>query len=668
MILKKCYISSFGKLHDLTFNFSDGINTVMEENGWGKSTLSYFIKAMFYGLSGDRKQSVDENERERFRPWNTSGKFGGYVEFNRGGVNYRIERFFGEKSSDDTVKLFNADTGKEFIRTENLGKRIFDIDEEGFFGTTYFAQKDFEIKSNSSLTEKFNSICGEDTMSEAFDQAIKKIDNEKKRLKAARGDKGDIPVIKREISQNDEKIARLTKSKDSLKTLYAFKKSEEERIEKIKNELGEVNEKIAKNSRIEAIAAKKQRLEEKLSERDKLNAEKNEYSKTFGGRNITRTDIENCKTCANDVTDLNLRLLDLEKNIAIAEKNLPAPSSKRGIAIFSGLSALCLCSLAVFAVLYSTVGVIPLVVCAVMAVAFGALAAAEVIKNQKSKIADGNAENDLQKLKNDYSRLKQVHDEYVERIGEFLSGIEFNPDNLVESLIKIERNFSLLERTLESLKEVESKIAELKSDTDVSVPTMPIESNLNQKREALQNEYAERVKNERSAVSNIMRLESEIAELIDLENKNEDLKEKLSECQKRYDILSKTYDYLVQADENLKIKYRKPLESAFNKYLKLISEKEVVAEIDVDLNVSIIEAGERKSPEFYSRGFRDLFGICKRFALIDVLFKNEKPFIILDDPFYNLDNQKLLAALDFIKTLSNEYQILYLVCHESRRV
>ena len=62
-----------------------------------------------------------------------------------------------------------------------------------------------------------------------------------------------------------------------------------------------------------------------------------------------------------------------------------------------------------------------------------------------------------------------------------------------------------------------------------------------------------------------------------------------------------------------------------------------------------------------------MFEICKRFALTDILFTGEKPFIILDDPFSDLDDDKVAAAVALIKRLAEEYQILYFVCHESRR-
>ena len=84
------------------------------------------------------------------------------------------------------------------------------------------------------------------------------------------------------------------------------------------------------------------------------------------------------------------------------------------------------------------------------------------------------------------------------------------------------------------------------------------------------------------------------------------------------------------------------------------------------MNDMLVEKEGNKLPEYYSKGYQNLFEICKRFALTDVLFTGEKPFIILDDPFYNLDDEKIKTSLALIKELSNEYQIIYFVCHESR--
>ena len=37
-------------------------------------------------------------------------------------------------------------------------------------------------------------------------------------------------------------------------------------------------------------------------------------------------------------------------------------------------------------------------------------------------------------------------------------------------------------------------------------------------------------------------------------------------------------------------------------------------------------------------------GFCLRLALVDVMYREEKPFLVLDDPFVNLDDEKMPGA------------------------
>ena len=55
MELLNAHIINFGKLHEKDFDFKKGINSFQYENGWGKTTLSVFIKAMLYGMEYTRE-------------------------------------------------------------------------------------------------------------------------------------------------------------------------------------------------------------------------------------------------------------------------------------------------------------------------------------------------------------------------------------------------------------------------------------------------------------------------------------------------------------------------------------------------------------------------------------------------------------------------------------
>ena len=76
MQIKKIHISNFGKLHEMQMDFTEGLNVITGENGWGKSTLAAFLKAMLYGMDATTKRSLMENERKRYKPWQ-GGAYGG---------------------------------------------------------------------------------------------------------------------------------------------------------------------------------------------------------------------------------------------------------------------------------------------------------------------------------------------------------------------------------------------------------------------------------------------------------------------------------------------------------------------------------------------------------------------------------------------------------------
>ena len=60
--------------------------------------------------------------------------------------------------------------------------------------------------------------------------------------------------------------------------------------------------------------------------------------------------------------------------------------------------------------------------------------------------------------------------------------------------------------------------------------------------------------------------------------------------------------------------------------------------------------------------------LCMRLSLVDALFRNQKMFVVLDDPFVNLDDKHMAQARELLHALESERQILYLTCHSGRTV
>ncbi len=667
MKLIKCYISSFGKLEDFSFEFNSELNTIKEDNGWGKSTLATFIKSIFYGFSGGAKRNLDDNERKKFKPWNSSQPFGGYVQFEWGGKEYKLERYFGAKESEDTVNLIDVLSGKRFSNTENLGKRIFEIDEEGFLSTTYYSQKDFDIKSNTSLTAKFNAVC-EVENSSLFDKALLRVEQKAKTYKYS-GERGLIADAKRELFAINEEIEGCIRSEDTAKIIKKEADLLKEEVSRLKEKTTALTERVAIAGKAEAVAVKKARREELILEKNNLLASKNEVESVLNGNEITDDKLNECYQRVEELSGLVSSAKMIEEEIEDTP-NHPKEQKKS----ITKKSLICT---SIIAFLSLIVGITTIGYNLVLVITGFVLFLASIIcltvlftsskNNAKVDVYAQFVAERKQKLENlckDAEKLKNKLDGFLVQFN-LPNGYDYRGaiDYLKSATIK--RKELLLK-----LAEVDTLIKGISSDLQGQEGIEEVKNiaELRQDLHDLQSVYAEKSRELANKLATVKNFEEIAEKLCDLESKKYEVLERIERYKEEYSTLTNTLEYLKKADENLKIRYRAPLENSLNKYLKMIAGDNAKAKIDIDLNVTVEERGGEKQTEYYSKGYRNLFEICKRFALTDVLFTVEKPFIILDDPFYNLDDEKLSSALDLVKKLAKEYQIIYLICHESRRV
>lgn len=694
MKLKKCYVSSFGKLKNYTYNFDDGINTIKEENGWGKSTLATFIKSVFYGLN-DCKRNVTDNERLHYKPWNSTEKFGGYIEFEWGGRLFKIERFFGNKESEDVLKLFDLNTGKEFSNTSDIGKRIFEIDEEGFLSTTFFSQKDFQVKSNTSITTKYNQTC-EMHDSESFDKALAKIEEKAKTYKY-RGDKGLLSDIKREIYDTDEKI-------ESAKKTITVADNMRISAEQLEKEITELENKIKVIAENEKMVAKEESINVKKEQFDRLNKEKatleqnlEPIKRALNGKNVSLSEIETCLGYNNELEKTRVKLNAIREDIGELEKlnniredivktdkiSIAKTNDKKGAERKQKpyLYAIGGVPIIVGIVLAFVVGLVPAIICSVLGVAcLVACGVYNVSMTKKSaktvydssyytQMIDIRKTEILEKKKIEYNQYKEIERVYIDKIDGFIKSFNlvdyFDRYRALMDLSKIVNEYNA---SMDRLFKIQSELENYANENFEQVKSSGLTlSELHIEKQKVQQILTEKMQQCAQKKANVRYYEDIIASISDLESTKIDLIEKEKQYKEDYELLKLTAEFLKKADESLKVKYRAPLQDSLNKYLSYISGDKYKSKIDIDLSVTIEEDCGEKVSEFYSKGNQNLFEICKRFALTDVLFKTEKPFIILDDPFYNLDDEKVKASISLIKKLSEEYQIIYFVCHESRR-
>ena len=154
-------------------------------------------------------------------------------------------------------------------------------------------------------------------------------------------------------------------------------------------------------------------------------------------------------------------------------------------------------------------------------------------------------------------------------------------------------------------------------------------------------------------------------------NQIDELKEQLEEYNKKVSYLKQTAKYLKKAKEKFLSTYMRPLQKGMREYLDRIDTKGDLLQsedfrIDTTLSISIVHEGSSKEESYLSQGYQDLASFCSRLALIDIMYEEQKPMIILDDPFTNFDADKIKMVRRLIDELAENIQIIYFTCHESR--
>lgn len=215
MKLINCYIENFGKLSNFKLDFSEGLNTIKEENGYGKTTLTVFIKAMFYGLDATKRQKLECNDRKHYMPWQ-GGRCGGSLTFSQGARTYRIERSFMPRAADDTFLLYDSKSGNiSTDYTENIGEELFSIDADGFERTVFLSEANLSGKNeNKTISAKLSDLVGCDGDLSVMDEAIELLEKQRK-VYYKRGGSGEIGELKEKLGQIERDISDLTRLKAS---------------------------------------------------------------------------------------------------------------------------------------------------------------------------------------------------------------------------------------------------------------------------------------------------------------------------------------------------------------------------------------------------------------------------------------------------------------------
>lgn len=734
MKLLKLHIDNFGKLTDFDYDFNANLNPLLKDNGWGKTTLAAFIKAMLYGMKKSAKKNLRENERLKYTPWQ-GGTYGGALEFEAGCKQYRIERSFAKTEKGDKHAVYDLSTNTKTDEFgDSCGLSLFKIDAETFAKSIFVPQEDFDFKFGETIKAKLANMFGNLDDTQNAEQAIKALEEKRKAISSTKAKSSLLKDLDFELSKINEDIDdKKTKVKD-IEHLEKEKKSLEASASLKEKEYNVALKRHEVNEAMRELYYKNKGITQKEIEFKMLNADL---------QNVTKADLDELDDINKKLIELNREkeikdkemsdikdspaylalnalfvksplkedeINKLEEDIALYKTNLDI--KKRLSPVFTIMFPILILLSVIGAVLtiYNMAVGIALAICGILLACvlllfmffgkdgYGKKPAA-MDKQENQEISLKAFFNRYELYETDFTQnintLKSKYNEY-QNLSQRISGLSLQSDEAskkieeyeekassvlslfaltspttalkTEELKEAARKYKTLANEINELKQERDEFAKennLKPDDGINIDSVSINIEVNK----IQKEKEEINKeiNENERMLNLLYQTQESLE--DDLLKQEKMEEEKEELEKQDKILAAAAEFIKKTAELVKKNYIQPMSDKVKEYLDLFfGNNKLNFNLDIDFKFSGVEDLKQRDIEFYSQGYRQAIALCLRLALIEVIFPEEKPFLLLDDPFVGLDNEKLSKAKELLEKISETKQVIYLTCHDSRQL
>ncbi|MBO5364299.1 MAG: AAA family ATPase [Clostridia bacterium] len=263
---KEAILVRFGKFHDLSLPFSDGIQLIYGGNETGKSTIQLFFKVMLYGVSGAKKDSRGIKLRERMIPWEEKSAEG-ILRLEADGRSLEIRRKFGKTASGDKTEVLDLNTGEAIpdYAGKTLGEELLGIPESVFEKTLWLEQEGaFFAGADEEINRRLMNLMetGEEEVSS--DRALLELEKEKRTIKAK--DKRSAPgELDKLWSAREEKMQeryRLLSERGQREAEERVLESEKRKLEDLKQEETRLLDFSMKKKRLLALDARRKKWNE----------------------------------------------------------------------------------------------------------------------------------------------------------------------------------------------------------------------------------------------------------------------------------------------------------------------------------------------------------------------------------------------------------------------
>ena len=657
--------ASFGQLNRDTLALGDGLNIVQAPNEAGKSTWCAFIKTMLYGMNTSQRDRANVlSDKTKFTPWDGS-PMEGSMRVSARGEDITITRATVGKTPMRSFSAVYTGSGEhvENMTSQNAGQFLTGVTRDVFERTAFIGRSAMRIDSSQELEKRMMSIVT------AGDEGVSYTDT-KKRLTAwqhrIKYRSGGILEKKRDeyaaLCQSVDKVRSLNEHTAQLQREEGRLQGELRLLEKelatIENDARRQTAQRAEHYKAvyEATRDKRDRLERELTARVGV---------------VSREDIEKLRAGYEELSRAGERADEARQRLENAQKpdeNVKVPTVNLIPAMITAAAALVCALLSVF-----TEGIrLPMAITAgvliLAAVGIGAAVSVVYLKNarsEQSRLAAEyrNIDQDADAKAREYAEKKSGFDILTAACGlktgsaEEIAALETKRGEYESVCSNLQGAYAAWQAWDERVREG----GEIRSEDGAS-PRYDREQTVS-RIEGI-NSHCRQLRME---IDRSIGQISAMGDGEEMQRRKTGLEGEIARLENRYRALTTAIEVLDEANARMQKRFSPEIgrkagqilaSLTGGKYDRLTFDRELSAAVKGEDDIVF------RSELALSRGASEQIYLALRLALCHMLLGQENMCpIILDDALAYFDDERAMLALEYLRELSGDRQIILFTCH-----
>ena len=626
--------ASFGKLQNETLRFHEGLNIIYAPNESGKSTWCAFIRAMLYGVdSSERSRAGYLPDKLKYVPW-SGAPMEGTMELTADHCDITLTRTTRARNApmrDFSATYTGSNVPVENMNGSNAGELLTGVPKEVFRRSAFIEQGNVEVTGSPELEKRIAAIVSSGEEQTSYSEADERLRAWQRKRRWNR--KGLLPElegrmddVKQQLQDMDGAVEHLEKLDGELKAAQQYSQRLEQAV----------------------IEARKHQRREALNRlnqgRTALNASSDAHDKAIEELSRRRQELREDELGDRSLPDLEQEVhRDLNR---LQELGDPQMRSKLVLP-----AVICFILAIVAAAVYSATEFLPLIILAAI-LCVGAVLL--LMGYTKDRQAVQTAQEQRRQILKKY---KAAEGGQISAALERVRALHLALDEAEQQELAARARYEEVSRQQNNLEE--TAIAELDFSSGSS-------------------EAAQLSRALTASRSKVEQLSAQIATLrgrlsaggdpLVLASSLSCMQEEYEQMQGEYDAITLALEALRDADREIQTRFSPELGRVAARYMSAVTGgryEDVLINRDFSARTRTKGDAVARDAEYLSAGTLDLMYLAVRLAVCELALPEGEPCpLILDDALVSLDETRFAQAIELLKQIAKERQVILFTCRQ----